>query len=324
MSRDVIAELRGQDPARRAHLDAVDPGALAALREGITMTDRETTETNPEPVRPVRPGARRLGRRGVLVGGLAVVLAGGGVAYAASHLWGDAEGAATNTMGIECQEVFGVGYPNEGATVAATLTGDPVADCQTVRAEDGLAPMADPVAFTKDGTLYVTPRDQVPDGAEVLEVDPAAAARVRELRASLDDAVDGGPARCMTSEDAVAWAQTELDRLGITGWSVEVVHGSDDEGKYACSDFSVDPGVVSVFPGLEPPRQDDPLVAALRGIGKQCLTVDEAYDFAEAALGQEDHWPTTRVVDEDAACARVDLEGGGSNLVTVYGPTTVG
>lgn len=319
MTRDVIAELRAQDPARRARLDAVDPGALDALREGITMTDRGTTERE-----SARQGVRRLGRRGVLVGGLAVVLAGGGVAYAASQLWGDAAGTATNAMGIECQEVFGVGYPNEGATVSATLTGDPVTDCATTRHADGLAPIADPVAFAYDGVVYVTPRDQVPDGADVLEVDAAVVVAVRELRASLADTVDGGLARCMSADDAVNWVNSELERLGISGWSVEVVHGSDDEGRYECADFFVDPGVVSVFPGLTPRFPDDPVVTALRGIADQCLTVDQAYDVAEAALGQEDHWPTTRVVDEDAECARVDMEGGGSTLVTVYGPTSVG
>ena len=319
MSRDVIAEFRAQDPARRAALGAVDPGALAALREGITMTGRTTT------VRSMR----RLGRRGLLAGGLAVALAGGGVAFAATQLSSDEEATGTTPMGIECQEVFGEGYPADGATVAASLTGDPVADCATFRAEEGLDPLPDPVAFVVDGTLYVTPRDQVPHGADVVDVDAAVAAVHRELQASLGDVVDGGAARCLPEAEAVAWAESELGRLGLAGWSVEVVHGSDDEGAYACSAFEVgnEPQTVQVYPGLEPPVEewtDAAMLDTLRGIEAQCLPLDEAYDVVERMLGDEHHVPTTRVVDEAASCTRVDMEVGGSYRVTLYGPTSVG
>ncbi len=328
MGRDVIAELRGQDPARRARLDAVDPGALVALREGITMTERGTTETvGGATVRPARQGARRLGGRGALVGGLAVALAGGGVAFAATALWSDEEGAATTTMGIECREVLDVGYPGEGAVVARTLTGDPVADCQTFRSDAGLAPIADPVAFVLDGTLYVTPRDQVPATADLVEPDLQEAAALRELQASLADAVDGGGAQCLSADDAVPWVEGELARLGISGWSVQIVHGSDEEGTQPCSMIEIGgdgPRTVAVYPGMTPRVESwmpADLLDALRAIPEACLTVDEA---AEAALGAEPHSPTTRVVDEAATCARVDVEGGGSTLVTVYGPTRVG
>jgi hypothetical protein len=332
MSRDVIAELRAQDPARRARLDTVDPGALVALREGITMTDRTgTTPTTPE-----RQKARRMRRRGVLATGLGVALVGGGWAYAASQLWSDEEGAATNNMGVECQEVFGQGYGEEGGTVAITLTGDPVADCQAVRAQEGLVPLADPVAFRLDGTMYVTPRDQVPDGADLLEIDPAEAAVYRELQASLNDVVDGGRALCLSADDAVGWVESEFDRLGLSGWSVEVVHGSDEEGKYPCSDLYVGekPRTAEVFPGLQPQVEDvvpAEQLTALRSIGEQCMTVDEAQEIAEDAFGAEAVdgqllQPITRVVDPGATCARVDMEafGGGIVVVTVYGPTSVG
>jgi hypothetical protein len=328
MSRDVIAELRAQDPARRARLDTVDPGALVALREGITMTERAGTT-------PERQKARRMRRRGVLATGLGVALVGGGVAFAASQLWGDELGAATNTMGIECEEVFGQGYGEEGGTWATTLTGDPVADCQAVRAQEGLAPLADPVAFLLDGRMYVTPRDQVPDGADLLEIDPAEAAVYRELQASLRDVVDGGKALCLSADDAVAWVESEYDRLGLSGWSVEVVHGHDEEGKHPCSELYVDgTQMVSVYPGLDG-RVEDAVPAeqltALRSIGEQCMTVDQAQEVAEGAFGAEAVdgqllQPITRVVDPGATCARVDMEahGGGTVVVTVYGPTSVG
>ena len=328
MSMDVIAELRANDPARRARLDAVDPGVLGALREGITMTDRATIETRPDArPEPALRGARRVGKRGALVGGLAVVLAGGGVAYAASQLWTDEEGAATNPMGIECQEVFGVGFPNEGATVASTLTGDPVADCEIVRADEGLDPIADPVAFILDGTMYVTPRDQVPAGADVLDVEPALAAVFRELQASIGDVVDGGLARCLSADDAAGWLETEFARLGLSGWSVEVLHGADGEGSAPCAGFSIGdkPQTVRVFPEMEPRVEDWLPVAELeayRAIPASCMTVDDAVEAAVAAMGDQPHYPVVRVVDESAACSRIDVEmRGGGPLATVYGPS---
>lgn len=328
MSRDVIAELAGQDPARRARLDAVDPGALVALREGITMTDRAAADVRDASRHPEPQRVRGLSRRGAVVGGLAVVLAGGGVAYAASQLWSDEEGAATNPMGIECQEVFGVGFPSEGAVVASTLTGDPVADCQIVRADEGLDPIVDPVAFVLDGTAYVTPRDQVPAGADVLDVDPALAAVYRELQASIGDVVDGGLARCLSADDAAGWLETEFTRLGLSGWSADVVHGADDEGSAPCAGFSVGdvPQTVQVHPEMEP-RVEDWLPAAeleaYRAIPASCLTVDQAYEAAVAAVGDQPHDPVVRVVDESAACSRIDVEmRGGGPLVTVYGPAS--
>lgn len=333
MGRDAIAELRDRDPARRVRLDAVDPGALVALREGITMTERGTTEPRTErAVGRARQGARRLGRRGALVGGLAVVLAGGGVAFAASQIWSDEEGAATSTMATECREVFELGYPNEGATVARAITGDPVADCQAVRAAEGLDPISDPVAFILDGTGYVTPADQVPPGAELLDVDPAVAAIFRELQASLADVVDGGWARCLSAEDAQTWAESEFRRLGLSDWSVEIVHGADMEGDYPCSVLSVGerPHTVQVFPEMDPPVDEvlpGDVLAELRNVGESCLTVDAAIDVATSALGSlesDGHMlePVNRVVDAGATCARLDLEvsGGGSTLLSVYGP----
>lgn len=322
MSRDVIAELRGQDPARRTHLDAVDPGALVALREGITMTDLRTNETQPAAtLRPARQGVRRLGGRGALVGGLAVVLAGGGVAFAATQLWTDEETAATNGMGVECTTLYGQA---QGA-VAPTLTGDPVADCARVRADAGLEPIEDPVAFIVDAAMWVAPRDQVPAGAKELVVDAPAAAAIRELQASLADVVDGGAAQCLPAEEAAAWAQGELDRLGISGWTVRVGENRS-ELSGPCSVLSVgdEPQTIAVTPDLDPRVEEwveEDYLSTLRSIGTQCLTLDEAGAVVEEMFGEQQHFPTTRVPDETASCTRVDMEVGGSYLVTLYGPT---
>lgn len=343
MSTDPMARLRSVDPARRVDLSHLDPGALRAVREGITMTVREPETADGASEARTRRGLGRLGlgRRGTIAVGLSVVLAGGSLGFAAYHQL--FRGGLAD--GINCLSSW------EGQSVSTDgppLTGDPIADCATYMAGSGVAPLVDPVAFTYQGMLYVTPRDQVPEGAELLPVDPQAA-HARELEASLHDMVDGGRSACLGGAEAEAVARAELSRLGLDGWTVHV----DDtvlepQNIRPCADLWTDTAAKRV--DVLPQRADDPgsnpllteLVADLRtGIANQCLSLDAARAVADDALVKADallvaanpghdvtvaggaaHWPTTSVLDESASCARVDLEVGGSIQVTVYGPTT--
>jgi hypothetical protein len=62
---------------------------------------------------------------------------------------------------------------------------------------------------------------------------------------------------------------------------------------------------------------------AYRAIPASCMTVDDAYEAAVAAVGDQPHSPVVPVVDESAACSRIDVEmRGGGPLATVYGPAT--
>lgn len=343
MSTDPMDRLRSVDPARRVDLSRVDPGALRAVREGITMTVREPETADGASEARTRRGLGRLGlgRRGTIAVGLSVVLAGGSLGFAAYHQL--FRGGLAD--GINCLSSW------EGQSVSTDgppLTGDPIADCATYMAGSGVAPLVDPVAFTYQGMLYVTPRDQVPEGAELLPVDPQAA-HARELEASLHDMVDGGRSACLSTEDAEAMAAGEISRLGLTGWAVDV----DDtvvEAQYArpCADVSADTRskTVRVLPHRNDVPGDNPLLTGLvtdlrTGVAGQCLSLADARAAADAALVTADaviaaanpgqdvtvsggtaHWPTTSVLDESASCARVDLEVGGSVQVTVYGPTT--
>ena len=119
---DVIAQLRAVDPAAPMDLSRIDPGALRALREGITMSAPEATRRK-----------RRLGRRGLFVAGVSVVLVGGGTAYAAyvEFFGGLADG-------VNCQHVWNETAAGVPQVTGPELTGDPIADCETYEAQAGL------------------------------------------------------------------------------------------------------------------------------------------------------------------------------------------
>ena len=188
----------------------------------------------------------------------------------------------------------------------------------------------DPVAFEYRDLTYVTPRDQVPADAVLLAAPTAQDAAERELEASLRDQVDGLWSSCADPAAAEAVVHAELDRLGLTGWGVLVEPTPEDPYPGSpCTDAMVDADqrTVTVLPARAADAdQQDPERVTLRdelrdGITQRCVSADEAGAVVEAALAEQPHWPTTILVDEAAACARVDLEIGGSIQVTVHGPT---
>jgi hypothetical protein len=330
---DEMKQLKAADPVRRVDLDAVDPAAFAALREEITMTGTQLdgAAAEREAAGTTAPGARRrrLGRRGAIAVTLAGVLAGGGVAYAAIQAY-LGEGAE----GVTCVSTWD-DRALEGLDADAAgpwLTGDAVADCTSLLAAEGLPPIGDPVAFEHDGQVYVTPADQAPDWIEPIDssAGPAVDAKVIELRQSLADQVDGGRSTCRTLDEGVAWAQSELDRLGLQDWTVETTGTVSAE--QPCSGMSAeDSGTLQVTPAEDPADlYGDPVVTpvvdALRSdIAEQCLTADQARAVADEVVASlQGPNPITTVVDESAECARVDIAVGGMAQVTVYGPTTVG
>ncbi|WP_028045622.1 hypothetical protein [Cellulomonas sp. URHE0023] len=312
---DLTARLRATDPVGRTDLSRIDPSALSALREGITMSMPEATGT--------RRRTRRLGRRGLFAAGISVVLVGGGAAYA-GHL----EFAGGAGDGVNCQHVWNETAMGVPAVMGPNLTGDPVTDCAGYVSAAGLSPILDPVAFAYDGMVFVTPSDQVPPDAVLLAPSPDGAAS-RELEASLRDWVDGGAAHCPDVPTATAFAQSELDRLGLDGWTVTYDGAARS---WSCADSWVDIPKKSIrilANGAEDlevaagPQTSGVRDALRAGITDTCVSAGDARAVADVALAvlDFDPWPTTTVLDESAPCARVDMEVGGSIQVTVYGPT---
>jgi hypothetical protein len=325
---DVLAQLQAVNPVADADLSLVDPGALVALREGITMTGRQAPQANSY--------RRRIGRRGVSGAIVTVALLGGGAAYA-GHQWyaggASAEKLACGTQWADqTQEIL----DNTGGP---PLTGNPVADCQRYQAQSGRPPIQDPVAFRRSNPeIYVLPRSQVPADSTVL---PAATPRdeaLSELQSSTDDLVDGLGSRCLSGEEARVFAHSELARLGLT--DVKVVSGPT--GNRPCARVWLDWSRLAVVvaandqASLETlkaqdsvervqPSGIDPSVPKLRdalraGITDKCVGLAKAEAVATSALGEEDHWPLVVTEDPTASCSRVDMRVGGSVQITIRGP----
>ncbi len=318
MTDPLLAALASADPATGVDLSRIDDAAFAPLREGIPMT---TTTTRGAPTSP----APRRRRRSVLVATLVASLVGAGAAAAAYQHW--YAGGALD--GLTCLTTWhDPGASDLDATGGPALTGDPIADCQRYQQEEGRPAIADPVAIEWHGRTVVAPRGEIPAGSDPLPAATSADARTRELRASLGDYVDGGSARCFTAATGKTFADKEITRLGLSGWTVRLMPAAAGG---PCGFFDTDSATrtVMVFPDRGPDPDiaidgDAAKVFALRdalrrGIADQCVSLAQAETVAAAALGSDQHWPLTSIEDPAASCARVDLEVGGSVQVTVYG-----
>jgi hypothetical protein len=327
----LTARLQAMDPVRRAPLVAADHEALRALREEITMTTAPALPTSAEP--EASPAARRrlrIGWRGAVGLGLAAALTAGAAYGVLFH-------PSTVTDGYQCVRTWDTA---DDPVYSHNLTGDPVADCQTTLASMGEAPLEDPVAFTYDSVIMVAPRSEVPANASLF-APPSDASAVRELEASSRDWVDGMASQCFTAEEGASWAKGELERLGLAGWTVQVLDVQEPQPQgiaIRCAHAWVTPEDHLVL--IEPPSPGNPelddsttaaqaqldlelttLADTLRtGITEQCLSLDDARALADSAIGDLADAPTVSVQDDSAACARVDMEVGGGMNVIVYGP----
>ena len=332
---DVLAQLRAVNPVTEADLSPVDAGALVALREGIIMTGRQLPLAH--------SSRRRIGRRGVTGAIVTVALLGGGAAFAAHEQWYVGGGSAD---GITCLTHWA--GPNDGyadGTGGPPLTADPVADCQQYQALSDRAPIDDPVAFRAGNPkIFVAPRDQVPADATLLPAVTPRGEALFELDASSVDMIDGLGSRCLAGDEAKVFAQAELDRLGLTDWTV--ISGTagpreplSDPGEPSspliCARVVVDRDRLAL--AVTPNDTDDiethnghgtePFVFDLRdslrtGIADKCVNLAEAKAVATSALGDAHHWPLTAIEDPAASCTRVDMVVGGSIEITLRGPST--
>ncbi|MGF0118678.1 hypothetical protein ACQFYA_20495 [Promicromonospora sp. Marseille-Q5078] len=314
---DPMTRLRATNPVRQSELPPISTGAWSAMQDSIAATPRALGEVQRQTGRK-----KRLGKRGILSIGLAVLLIGGGVGYAGIEGWFGGTPQGPNCLADWSDQ--------DAAVVGSWLTGDAIADCDTLMRDAGLAPIQDPVAFTLQDYTYVTPAGQVPGGANVLASGVAVTPQALEMRQSALDFVDGGNAACRTVPEQVEWARTELERLGLQGWSVVRVDHQDPDAPCSWVDAQ-EPGVVTVGSGGQPLDTfvdgEWPLADQLRTkIADRCLTVGEAKHLAEelymtySSVGADDTLTATAITDDTTDCARVDAAIGGSVQITVYGP----
>jgi hypothetical protein len=325
---DLMLALRATRRVDDAGIAAVtDRHALSALREGITMTERQTAP----PVEAPRRG-RRLGRRGMGAGALGLVLLGGGAAYAVSQL-DDGPGLDT----LNCAEAMTVG--SDGVHLSRSVdgtaaSGDDVADCAQIRADAGLPALVDPYAFVYGGTHFVVSRAGVPVEVAREAAKPVPVAEQRallELESAADDWIDGPNGRCLTPAQAREYAEQTLARVGLTGWRTRQFEDRDNPAPGPCATLVpfAEQHVVEVRVNSRRPITPDPAniassvftdAKALREqVADRCLSLAEAKRVARGIVDPVDD--VTAVPDETVGCTRVDMVVGGKVFVTLRGPS---
>ncbi|MBM6404419.1 hypothetical protein JQN72_09220 [Phycicoccus sp. CSK15P-2] len=317
---DPLQALQDADPVAHVDLSRVDHAALTDLRDAVVRTGRAA-------LRPVAP-RRRGHRRGVVAGGLALALVGGGAgAYAAHDRW-------VSTVDLTCMSTWTdpASSSPRHSTGGPPITEDPVADCQEYQALAGLTPIVDPVALDYGGgVVVVAPADQVPDDAPRAVPDTVDAQALTRLDHSLQDYVDGGRSRCFDTESAFAWARRETERVGLRDLPVvEQELGEDTPRPGPCASFVIGDRelLVSTRRGMDPSTLGGPhrplhrLRDELRTrVAQTCIPLPEAEDVVADLLAEVDHSPTAAATDESLGCTEVDLVIGGTLQVFLSGPS---
>lgn len=338
MNDSMMTQLRQADPARETEQAGLSDAAFAALRDGIMLTPRGVGVEAPRRRRWTRPIA--------VLGGAAVIAGGGGLAYAGfqrMYVGGDVLTCLTQWPETS-DDMFAT------ASGGVPLTGDDIADCQRYQELTGRPYIEDPMVIRSGDRRFVAPRSEVPEEYHAMEVprDDTAAA-IRELTASMRDWIDGGQSQCFTAETAPAFVAAEFERLGLEDWTYNEGDGSNGE---PCGDLYAmydETGEREVW--FHPERQPDPNLQwtydpgtpdrpdgwirsdepnglydfrdTMRDeIANSCVSLDEAKSIVNreiVALGSTH--PTTFLLNEDLACANVDMEVAGNVQVTVRGPS---
>lgn len=270
-----------------------------------------------------RPPKRRRTRR-IVIGGLAVAVLGGGVAWAAlSNFTAWYTGGALD--GLTCVTTWHVPDldQRDDQYGGSPITDDPIADCNTYAELTGKPRIVDPVATAYRDSLVVGPREGMPaDAIPVTNmIDPA----VRELEQSLEDYVDGGRSRCFDTASGEQFVRDELARLGLSGWTIVTAEQDHPRGPCALM-FVSQPGEVQVrgHHSEDQPRTGELVTTLRREVAGQCLSLPEAESAVEQALADEPQYePISSRVDAGAQCARVDVVMGGSVQVFLHGPENV-
>lgn len=317
--------LRAAAPTTDAEVSRrVGQRTLDVLREGITMTS--TTEA---PVSTPSSRRRRHLTRGAVAGLAALALAGGGAAAWAAY------------QGLHESTSIGCLSPGVDAYIAPT-SGDPVADCTAMWRSEGVK-VPDGLRAYDDGQVIIVRLDgTVPDGAPVLPSGSVQDKRVIELTAALDDLVDRPVVNgCAHEDEERAFAQAQLTRLGLTGWTVGPYKDAPPKpGNCVHAIVEADSrGILLVDSGLPPADGKDPglgdgsqlakPVELLRQhISQGCLSLDQAEAFAREVVHRAlpdvpaEAVDVTRNLDPSAACTRVDWVPAGNIDIRLYGPQT--
>lgn len=228
MNQDAMDALRAADPARSARLDAVDPGALDALREGIMMSERSTKQV------------RRMLRGTAMAGGLGLVLAGGGAAYASGALGsiaGDAISAHVVETLVDREPVASPAEadPAEAGPVDWVQRACPTADESVDWMESYLRQVEIEIGTTShglhsdDGTCSWSFVEEETAAAIAMRVAEEGAGLPYDSPLTSVEASEGG-GKCVSPDQAVALVE------GLLGEDHELSPASSDtDGSFECA-----------------------------------------------------------------------------------------
>lgn len=220
--------------------------------------------------------------------------------------------------------------PDDAVEVVDAISGDPVADCASLWADQYGQEAPDLVAYDNgSGGIEVVPAaETVPGHWVALEAGFTQDLRLIELEAALDDAASGLRSDCLVPDDARQIVRHELDRLELQDWSIVTERGEAD-GTDTCSYAAVRPDSqqVALYPieGLVAP-DGDPTQQFARTLeetlDQACLTTSQAAAEATdlATNAGVDGINIQELADLDAECARVDINVGGRIEVIIRGP----
>jgi hypothetical protein len=267
-----------------------------------------------------RSTVRRLRRPLVLA---VAVLA---VAGATGAAWAMTRGSARNTTSVDCV-VQGVD------SIVDATSGNPAADCVSVWESLTGKPAPPLTAYDNHlGGVAVLPTSQKPPANWTRIVSQNVA--LIELQETLQDNINGPASACFSSSHATAFAQQQLNRLGLIGWSVNVRPPAQPGGT-DCYGGWADPSSKTVVlagsgnqagPANWPPHQ---LADSLRPLTTECLSLaamkSEVVQRA-TALGmsqnvENDHnYEVHATQDNTMRCSTLYENVEGTTNVVIRGP----
>jgi hypothetical protein len=284
-----------------------------------------------------RASIRRLRRP--LVIAVAVIA----VAAVTGAAWAMTRSSARETTSVDC-------LINGVTTVIDASSGDPASDCAAIWPSP--VPKLQAYADASGNGVVVIPASEKPQaGWTQIESQDVALIVLQE---NLGDEINGLDSGCFSSAQARTFAQQQLTRSGLIGWTVDVrppvqpanaptpagtkaapgVSGGED-----CYGGFADPTskTITLFgqgnqaaPAIWPPQQ---LAQSLRPLTNECLSlsamqnavVERATALGMSQTVENDHnYRLTATKDDSMRCASVYETEGGTTFVVVRGPANAG
>lgn len=305
---------------------------LARVRSDLMST------ITAEPANPATPPSpmtspKRSKRRWLLPAAAAAVL------VTSAGAWAAIRNDGPTNLGISCP----ANREGSVAGVQAT-TGDPVADCATtwVELNGGDAPAMTAYVNPDGDVRVVLAGEPAPEGYAPMP-DARFDTKLIQLQEALDDISGDLPHGCLTEAEARSFAQQQLDRHGLSDWTVETESKRPIDDDRPCARASIlgkeHQVVLRGDRGPSAPP-DDPYQQFARTLDEElatsCSTLPDAEAVTERIAAATDVSALTDVPfttkdgllhidsvdDPTATCTTASVTVGGNVQVTLRGPAS--